>query len=666
MARKTTEATVRPRPIRRWIVAGILGVLLGVLCVLFISNIYNPFAASIDDPLALIPGDADFVLRLPDFPTFLREIRPRPAIEALSQHPGFQRFLDRPVVRKRGVMEAIGDAFRQLDGLEGRLPFGLSLLGDVSGRTVVLAGWEGGDDETWPFLCVIRPESWLALAGVNMLLDERLSSWFLDENLAREGLKLRHYREVVEIVGPSGPPLYVTRIGDAVLISTRENELSRIQKAVQLEGIPDEPARRFAPLESGLGSVWSEATLLMDREAVDRTLKLTQTLEDLWGPATLELATSLVPRIGGQDLVLRLQVQQGIQLDLQALAAPGRPGDLAPFLLPMDRSGLDRRLDTLGSMLPAGVFAMLALEAPFGEVLGILLERPLVVGAEERRSFEDWARSIPEFGSLAGFQSALDETLGRQAAILWFQQPRPALEDEAEAGYVLAWPIADRARLDAILQTLETQVRRTAGEGILKDLVRTEQEGIVLYEPVPVAGLIDDPRVTRPGFAIVQGYFLATNFLPWLRQVPDVLADRVPALGRPGPLAEAAGYAPDQSDLAGVLDFGALVPYVQQSASGWAWQQTYPSQSEMMKWRTRFAQEAAERGIPSGSREWDEYIQSRFSQAHDARVRVDRPQIRRDIEGYLDDFKEAFSSLGFFVDHRSGGMGLRLRFDPRH
>jgi hypothetical protein len=479
-------------------------------------------------------------------------------------------------------------------------------------------------------------------------------------------LTLRHYREVVEIAGPAGPALYVTRIADTVLVSTRENELSRIQKAVQLEGIPDQPAGRFAALQAGLGSAWSEAALLVDREALDRTLKLTRTLEDLWGPATLELATSLVPRIGGQDLVLRLQVQRGIQLDLQAATAAPRPGDLAPLLRPVGKAALDRRLDTLGAMLPGGVFAMLALEAPFGDVLGVLLERPLVVGAEERRSFEEWARSIPEFGSLAGFQKALDETLGTEAAILWFQEPRPGLEDEAEAGYVLAWPIADRARLDGILETIEIQVRRTAGEGILKDLVRTEQEGIVLYEPVPVAGLIDDPRVTLPGFALVGGQLLATNYLPWLRQVPDVLAGRLPALGRPGPLIEAMGYAPERSDLAGVLDFAALESYVRQSAPGWAWQQTYPTQAEMMQWRARFAREALESGIPAGTREWDEYVQSRFSQTRDAKVRIDRPRIRRDIERYLDDFHEAFSSLGLFVERPAGGMGLRLRFDPRH
>ncbi|MEE2711707.1 MAG: hypothetical protein VX913_02935, partial [Planctomycetota bacterium] len=89
--RTTTHEKVRPRSrLRRFIVFGTLGVLLGVLAVLFFSNIHNPFGEQIESPLVLIPDSADFVLSIPDFPEFLGKLRDRPFVESLDDHDGFQ------------------------------------------------------------------------------------------------------------------------------------------------------------------------------------------------------------------------------------------------------------------------------------------------------------------------------------------------------------------------------------------------------------------------------------------------------------------------------------------------------------------------------------------------------------------------------------------------
>ena len=148
----TTQTKVRPRRrLRRWIIIGLLGALLGALGIFFVSRIYNPFGDHVESPLVLIPDDADFVLSIPDFPSFLGEMRDKPLVDALTEHAGFQRFLRRPFMKKRRLVADLRKAFEAIDKAQSSMPAGLSLLGDVSGRHVLVSGYvPGAEDNRHP------------------------------------------------------------------------------------------------------------------------------------------------------------------------------------------------------------------------------------------------------------------------------------------------------------------------------------------------------------------------------------------------------------------------------------------------------------------------------------------------------------------------------------
>src|SRR5262245_31210461 len=94
--RPTAPATASPRRrLRKALVFAFLGVVLGVLVVLFLARVYNPFEEGIGDRqlLHLAPPDADMLVFIPRVPQFLGELRDRPFSRVLAEHQGFQQFL---------------------------------------------------------------------------------------------------------------------------------------------------------------------------------------------------------------------------------------------------------------------------------------------------------------------------------------------------------------------------------------------------------------------------------------------------------------------------------------------------------------------------------------------------------------------------------------------
>ena len=75
--------------------------------------------------------------------------------------------------------DTLRTAFRELNKISVSLPFGLSLLGDVSGTGVVVAGYLPEESrapsaagkpvspDDLRFMAVLQPKSWLAVAAAN-------------------------------------------------------------------------------------------------------------------------------------------------------------------------------------------------------------------------------------------------------------------------------------------------------------------------------------------------------------------------------------------------------------------------------------------------------------------------------------------------------------------
>ena len=293
LGRKQTSSSERKvRPRRRWrlrLVVVLLGLVLGAAGILFCSRVYNPFGDSVESPLVLIPDDMDFVVYVPDFPTFMGEVRERDFVTALDGHPGFQGFLKTKGARESGLVDTLRKVFRSLDDAAGRVPLGLELMGDVSGTEVIVAGYfpEKKDGEL-RFMAVFQPGAWKTIAGVNILLDETLCDWFVSDALEAEGIGIEHRRDQVKLAFPDwNQDLWITRIADTVLVSTEERQLARIHGAVLKDGLPESPAPRYFPLQNASGDF--HAQVLARRRKADTYLELEKQLLDLWGPEDLDL-----------------------------------------------------------------------------------------------------------------------------------------------------------------------------------------------------------------------------------------------------------------------------------------------------------------------------------------------------------------------------------------
>lgn len=689
--RTTTQEKVRPqRRLRRWIIASVLGLLLGLALILFLTKVYNPFGDQIESPLVLIPDTADFVLSIPDFPDFLGQLRDRPFVEALGDHEGFQAFLKTKAARDTGILSTLRDAFARLDEIGTSLPLGLELLGDVSGTHVLVAGYlpdrtderaARGDvigptrksDEV-RFMLVFQPESWKALAGVNILLDETLCGWFMQDQIESQGITIEHRRDAVMLELPRGrgkpgerPPrarrLFITRIADTVLVSTEDRELDRIYNFVAKKGVPESTATRYARLENAYGGF--QVQLLCRRKKMDRFMKLEEQLIDQWGEETLEFAESTLPRLGGEDMIVELDVNRGLGMALGGPLGAEVPGDLAPVLQRFSASDLRADFDELTQFLPDDVFAAVRLSAPLGKVFEVLFERDNLLTDEDRKDLKAELAKVEVFQSWTRLTSLLTQYTEPRIHVVFFRQPREPLEDQAEAGFALVCPLTDPAGLASLLDGLDGHVRSTRGEGIIKQIYQEKDGDARLFKIEVASGVVDDPRVTIPGIAIAHGHLIFTNYFPFLRKIPDAIRNdgKVQRMGGQG-FDVALAYAPREMLLASVIDGDAMQRYFDQSATGWAYEKTTPKLELLAKWRAEAKRIARRRGLdplsgPGGT--WvDGEVKRRIKHLTD----VERPEAVRKHRETIEQFRGLIQGAGIFVEAMTGGSRMSVRIEP--
>ncbi len=670
----------RPRR-RRWILI-VLGLLLGVATTWFFRTIYNPFGRTVTSPLVLIPDDMDFVLVLPDFPKFISELPNQDFVETLDQHAGFQELLLTPFARRTGIVETLRDSFRELNKVSASLPFGLQLLGDVSGESVVVAGYLPSDLRKRPrqdgpepavspddlrFMAAIQPKSWMAVAAANVLLDPTLTRWFLRDQLSARGVEIEHFRDSVRVKPRGGRDLYFTRIADTVLVGTEGDQLNRIYKEVALEGLPTVAPARYTHLAGGGQTSSPEAMLLARRTTVDTFLDLDGTLSALWGGQTLNLAESCIPRIGGEDLILRSEIGRALSLRLRTDRGLDQPHDLASRLTPFSSLRLKDRVEALARFVPDLAFGLVYAEAPPGQLLDWVFARPEILGANEVKEIDAWCAEHPAFRGRAGLTQKLDDLLEPSLSCIFFRQPREAYPDKAAPGLALVFPVKDEAGLRSMLDSLRAEVVRSAGRGVLKNFVARKEGAVEIFDLELAAGVADDARVTRPGLALVSGHLVITNFLPFAEQMGEVLDRKLPSLDRHAGITSAVGLAPKMMMAAGLWDGPALQPYLEQSAEGWATRRTLVQTSDWVRFRQIFAAEIApKRGLRPGTREYAEaeelYVDERGNQMQTGR----REDVLRDIRSHIRYVDGLLKGFAFFLENtrQAASFDLRLELTP--
>lgn len=667
---KTKPTAKRRRRSLRWIVAVVLGLLLGLLAVLFFRLIYNPFMKSVPDPLVLVPRDVDFVVSVPDFPAFVEDVTNRKFIAALSAHRGFSDFLETPYAKQTGVLDALRSAFLQLNMARGALPFGLDVLGDVSGQHVILAGWvPEAPGKPWRLLVLVRPKSWLTIAGTNVMMQPKLYEWFVKDSIAADVSEVEHFRDAVRIRPKSlGQDIFVTRVADTILVSTEGRLLSQIAKEVTTEGLPADPAPRFRRLIPGFETQVSDTAILCRRAALERQLSVEAKLRELWGPRNLDLAESSLPRVGGDDFLINLKLREGLTISLAGEEGSSKPEDLGGLFQPWNRDSARDAIQRVAAMMPKEAFGFIQVHADLGRLVKVLSQRPEIFSAEDQKQIAEFCASVPAFGSRDGLCAEIDSVTGRELAFVFFRQEREPFVDKAKPGFAIVCPIEDDDRLQRLLRELESLVARKSSNNVLvKDLVRRDVgSGVVVWQPQLAAGVVDDPRVTVPGLILAKDHLLITSYIELAERMAAAIQD--PALrmaSHPG-FARAQSYAPEEMALSGVLDIDALYPYLEQSASGWATSQTRVENRHYVAWHREFRDAGEGRGLDPGTPVYEERLQAFVERKKNDQQIVEFPKQLRRWREHFEHFRGLFGAFGVFAEKSPSGLRFTLRLDVEH
>ena len=665
-----SEPKKKVRKPRRWglRIAIFLGLLIGTLGVLFIVNIYNPLEDSVGTPLVFVPSDVDFVVNVPDLPDFLQDLRDVPMARVMKEHDGFQEFLRSDILRDNGLSEAIQNAFRHLDKLSGQMPLGLNLLGDVSGRQVVACGYlPRNPDEPLRFMLVFRPESWKVIAGVNVLLNRRLSDWGVKDALAEQGLEVEHTRDMVAIPirSAEGEPkpaidkLWVTRIADAILVSTEERQLAKIRKSVHQDGVPANPDPRFVGLDQILGDY--PVQLLARRREADHFAGITSKLDGAWGQETRQRMEATLPRMGGSDVVAQLDFGATMSLRVEGARGEVLDGDLGGMFRPFRKYRLDEEMNRLGELLPEDVFGVLHFDMPFGDLLNHLIDTQMEL--QDRQLLDQGLRKLRSVRDREDLRARMNTLIGSRITLVFFRQPREPLADQAEAGVVLACSIEDSNAVHQFFESLLLELEADAESG-LREAVPLGTGDDPLWKLVLAGGVIDDFRVTIPAISISDGYLFMSNYLPFLQQIADVKAGKVKSFGEHVGLKSAVAYAPQELLIAGLLDGKAIQPYLDQSAAGWAWSRTKVTQMDMVKFREEGRQMAVAQGLVPGTDAFRAAVESHKTRKQNQRTGVRRQQEEQTIRTLSSQFEGFLNGLGFYGEPSLSGVSYSVRLLP--
>jgi hypothetical protein len=650
-----------------------LGVLLGAAVVLFLSRVHNPFEEGIGDRdlLLLAPDDADALVFVPKVAKFLGEVRDRPFIRGLADHPPFQSFLRSDYARRTGALETLSAAFRELDLLRARPPLGLDLFGDILGDALVVAGYapaQPGRD--WQFMAMFRPNDWKVLAGVNVLVDDVIGDLGPVRN-ALEGAGVQHverHRDSITLHFRQGPAISLARIRNVVVAGTEIDRITRLKTTIERDRLPASPPFRYAGLSPDLGASPYEVRAVVRRKVADAQLQLSARLDAEWGRDNVSLLEATIPRFGGEDVVVTLALDDVLDLRLRIVEAAPRQHDLSQSLRNYPREDAAMAFQRAAPLLPDSTFAFTHFRADVPRFLDAFFQRSELFSAADINNLKDALKSVPGVDDLAGLKNKLAQISDGRISIGFFTQDREPL-DKAAPGHFVAWQLQDETELRNLISAVDRQIRERSSQGVksvVREIVHTAGKGVDVYELVLPEGVVDDARVTKLGLVIGRGVLIVTNYVPSFRGLAQVGALDERTLPAESTLITTLDRGPDSMRIDGAIAGAPIYRYFDHAAVGWAVQKTTPSARKEIEWRATAEASARQRGLKDGTPEFNKVVDESYQRNLDSLLQIERPRISREIAQNLEYFRGLVSGVGFSIGERDGvEIGVRVELMPR-
>jgi hypothetical protein len=357
-----------------------------------------------------------------------------------------------------------------------------------------------------------------------------------------------------------------------------------------------------------------------------------------------------------------------LELQVKAIEGAARPDDLATHCMIHGRAVVENAFDAVAPLFPASTFAFAHFEVDLARFLTALFQRPEVFAPAEVRLLTEQLNAIPELGDIAGLVRKLDECCRGGVSIGFFTQDRDP-GDKPAAGFALALPLRDEERLRSTIDAINRRIRSISDGGArsgLKDLVASRDGTCDLFDVVLAEGIVDDPTVTRIGFAIAQGHLVITNFFPSLRGMQTRLDGITPHAGKSERFRRALAQVSDDVRIGWILDGEAIYAYFDQSARGWAHEQTRATPARQILWRGEAEVAARNAGLQPGTEPWTKYVDEHYARRDEASTTQDRPAREREIRAWLGYFRGLVDDLGLHISGTGAGLELAIRFDLAH
>jgi hypothetical protein len=175
-------------------------------------------------------------------------------------------------------------------------------------------------------------------------------------------------------------------------------------------------------------------------------------------------------------------------------------------------------------------------------------------------------------------------------------------------------------------------------------------------------GVIDDPRVTKLGLVVGHEVLIVTNFIPSFRSLTEGPSIQDRTIRAERTLVWALDRGPDVMRLGCAISGEAIYRWFDQAAPGWAVQRTTPSGKLEYEWRVAAQVGARGKGLRDGTADFDKFVEDEYQRRLEKMQKIDRPQLRGEIDRYLGYLRGLVRSVGFFIGERDG-VELSLRID---
>ncbi len=650
---------------RRLIIGGVLLLILAAVSTFVFTQVYDPFAETVDDLLVLVPDDAEFVLRVREVKTFVKGVENREFWSRLHRNDAFQRFLERPDVHDAEAYRVLRDAWREITTGGGvTLPMDLDLVDDLLGEDVVLWGRRDAGEILWA--AALQPDTAWAQVGANAVASETLTDWFVSSRLP-PGVTVQptSWGAKCSVSSPR-MTLGVARVGRAILVGTDVAGVARVAKTCALEGVPVLPPTRYTPGWAWEGPPGTSVDFMVAGALLAKGGGLrAKLLDPLWGADLAQACERFLPDLHGPDVYGELEIDATGRLRVARAAAPRQPRDPFSVTPRIDRRHLDAQLRDVVRRLPASVFGYAYLETdPKSLVDWVFREPALMPPAQRSLLFDELSqrlarfKGVPSVGEgqppnlLPRMRELVDEAFDSTVGLVFFDKGRSMDVQHDEPGFAVILRVENRQVLDDFLADLDRAFESPFEPydwGEWKAWENTRKRWL------------DDPSKSRPGFAYRGDWFLLTNWFPLFSGARD--AERGEAAAFDGRAYDDLAWNLDPDHLEesarGVffLDPEGLYAHMDHVKDGWVEKRSKITEAEKYEARQRFLRESARMGMKPEEREsWEE---RRFQQWLDATRRKRSPErIRREIDTWLNYFRGAFG----FVFGSFGGDLPEFRF----